>query len=104
MYSEKHSRDVANVGLLQQVCNNVVRQRAHDLGRVGAWLVLVDTLPLGDPGAAWVGHGNEALENGRRARLDRFLVASEVQVVFAVGTAFALESLPESATVSTSEK
>lgn len=95
------SRYVPNVEFFQQVRDDVLRQGAHDLGGIGALDVFVDALPLGHPGAGWVGHGDEALVDGRGTEFYVVLVAGDVKVLLAVGAAVALELLvgldPESA-------
>lgn len=71
----------------------LVGQLAGDLGGVDALDVVIEALPLGDPGPRWVGQGDEALEDLARAALDGFRVVLEVQEVFAVGAAFVSETL-----------
>lgn len=89
----EYVRHVPDLEILGQSGDDFFGKLAHNLGRVDAADVAVDALPLGDPGAARVGHGDEALEDGRRARLDGLLGALEVQVLFAVGAPFFLKAL-----------
>ena len=62
----------------------LVWQLAGDLGGVDALDVIVEALPLGDPGPGRVGQGDETLEDLARAALDGFGVVLEVQEVLAV--------------------
>lgn len=87
-----HLRDI-HVPLVFDSRAYLVGQLAGDLGSVDALDVVVEALPLGDPGPRRVGQGDEALVNLARAALDGFGVVLEVQEVFAVGAAFVSESL-----------
>lgn len=86
-------RDVRYPILLLESRADLIGQLAGDLDGVDAADVAVETLPLGDPGARWVGERDDALEDLGRAALDLVLGAGEVQELFAVGAALVAEAL-----------
>lgn len=92
----RHYRDSRDIGYPVLVLDHgahLVRQLARHLGRVHAGQVVVEALPLGDPGLARVGEGDDALEDLGRAGLDLVLGAGEVEELLAVGAAMVAEAL-----------
>lgn len=89
----RNLRYIPDVVLVRQARDHVLGQHTHHLCGICSGPILVDTLPLGDPRLGRVAHRDEALVHVGGAQLDSFLVAAEVQVVFAVGAAVAFEFL-----------
>lgn len=93
-------RYVPDPVLLLQAGDDFFGELAHNLCSINSFHVAINSLPLGDPRAARVGHGDEPFKDGRCARFDGFLGALEVEVFFAVGAPFFLEALHQERNIS----
>lgn len=70
-----------------------VGQLTRNLDGIDALDIVVQALPLGDPGLGGVGERNEALVDLAGAVVDSIWVAFQVEELFAVGAALLSETL-----------
>ena len=88
----RYSRDV-NVALFFNRSAHLVGQLARHLDGIDALDVIVQALPLGDPGLGGVGERDKALVDLAGAVVDGVRVAFQVEELFAVGAALLSETL-----------